>query len=71
MKNMVPVYRLGQTAMTPTRVEQDILFRATVVPFVAVVGGVLVGYLLMKPTIDDINFIINALGTIFPIFKRT
>jgi hypothetical protein len=67
---MKPVTRLGQTALAPTRVEQDILFRATVIPFVAVVGGVFVGYLLVKPTIDDIRFVINALGTIFPILKR-
>ena len=66
-----PVGRMGQVPMAPTRVEQDILFRATVVPFIAVLGGVMVGYLLVKPTIDDIQFIIKALGTVFPVFKRT
>lgn len=55
--------------MQPTEVDQDILFRATVIPFVAVVGGVFVGYLLLKPTIDDINKIVSVLQNMFPILK--
>ena len=60
--------KMGQVA--PTSVEQDILFRSTIVPFVAVLAGVMVGYVMIKPTLDDVRFVIKALGQIFPILKQ-
>jgi len=58
-------YRMGQVGSAGDLA--DIKFRATVIPFVAVLTGVFVGYLLVKPTMDDVRWALGILQKAFPL----
>lgn len=65
--NSVPVkYVLGQITVPQADV-QYIKFAATVVPFIAFIGGIFVGYLLIRPTLQEIRQVIATVKRVFPI----
>lgn len=60
-------YVLGQVTV-PQGDVQYIKFAATVMPFIAFIGGIFVGYLLVRPTLLDIQYMIGVAKQVFPIF---
>lgn len=61
--------RLGEVSLSDKAVA-TIRTRATIMPFVAVLTGVLVGYLLIRPTLKDVQTIMNAIKAVFPILAK-
>lgn len=55
--------RLGQAPAVDLR---TIRTRATIMPFIAVLTGVFVGYLLVRPTLKDVQVILDAIKMVFP-----